>query len=333
MATKGYIAPETIEPFNRARTLSEQLHGSPQLIYILRAQWVWEHLHGRSQSAKKIAEQMLALAEKDGDPRSIMLADYSAGSTLHIRGELEAARRHLTRAVNLYREDQLKPDAQDSGAECPAKLSLVCYGLGLADTARAYANQGVATARRLRKPMSVAHAGFWSAATCVMLREHERVHGTLGANHRSMRERTPWFLFCSKINLGWSLAFEGESVRCVEYIRDGLSGFRATGAKYFLPFFLGQLAEAQLYNGDFDGAMVTLAEALGIEEQEAYQPFLLWLRGEVNLRNGAESQAEADFREAMSLADGQGGILYQLRATNSLARLIKSHGSRVPRAI
>jgi predicted ATPase len=53
----------------------------------------------------------------------------------------------------------------------------------------------------------------------------------------------------------------------------------------------------------------------------------LWRRGEIH-RHGDEAKAEADFREAIAVAKAIGSKLYELRATTSLARLLRDTNRR-----
>jgi predicted ATPase len=51
-------------------------------------------------------------------------------------------------------------------------------------------------------------------------------------------------------------------------------------------------------------------------------------RGELRLKQGHSQLAEADFREAITLAQKMNGKLWELRATISLARLLAQQGKR-----
>ena len=53
---------------------------------------------------------------------------------------------------------------------------------------------------------------------------------------------------------------------------------------------------------------------------------VLWWRGELHLRRGDESNATADYREAISVARRMGSKAFELRATTSLARLLDKQG-------
>jgi predicted ATPase len=68
IATKGYVASETGEAFNRARSLCEQLDQPPQLVSVLHGQWVHVLVTGDLALARSRAEELLTLG--DGTQRS-----------------------------------------------------------------------------------------------------------------------------------------------------------------------------------------------------------------------------------------------------------------------
>jgi predicted ATPase len=55
---------------------------------------------------------------------------------------------------------------------------------------------------------------------------------------------------------------------------------------------------------------------------------MLRLRGELRLMQGDAKLAEADFREAVALAQSMSAKAWELRATTSLARLLDKQGNR-----
>jgi len=55
---------------------------------------------------------------------------------------------------------------------------------------------------------------------------------------------------------------------------------------------------------------------------------MLRLRGELLLKQGRTEPAEADFREAIALAQKMGAKAWELRATTSRARLLAKQGKR-----
>jgi predicted ATPase len=61
---------------------------------------------------------------------------------------------------------------------------------------------------------------------------------------------------------GWALAMQGRAEEGIAHMRQGLTAYRATGAKYCRPFWLAMLAEAYSQAGRADEGLRALDEAL-----------------------------------------------------------------------
>src|SRR5262249_50170617 len=86
---------------------------------------------------------------------------------------------------------------------------------------------------------------------------------------------------------------------------------------------LTYLAEAQALDGAVADALRTIDDALRANPQELFlRPETLRVRGELRLRQGDSALAEADFREAISLAQKMSAKSWELRTTMSLSRLL-----------
>ena len=76
-------------------------------------------------------------------------------------------------------------------------------------------------------------------------------------------------------------------------------------------------------------ALEAFEQALQANPDELiYQPEILRLCGQSRLKLGEPELAEADFREAIALAQKMEAKAWELRATTSLARLLGSQGRR-----
>ncbi len=75
--------------------------------------------------------------------------------------------------------------------------------------------------------------------------------------------------------------------------------------------------------------LATVEQALEANPSElVWRPENLRLRGALRLTQGQAELAEADFREAIALAQQLGAKAWELRATMSLARLLAQQGRR-----
>jgi tetratricopeptide (TPR) repeat protein len=101
------------------------------------------------------------------------------------------------------------------------------------------------------------------------------------------------------------------------------------GTRTRISGFTGYLAAAQERAGAVVEALETIERALQANPEElVIRPETLGLRGELRLKQGQTELAEADFRDAIALAQEMGAKMWELRATMSLARLLDKQGER-----
>ena len=140
----------------------------------------------------------------------------------------------------------------------------------------------------------------------------------------------------AKLTHGWALATEGKCEPGWTEIRGGFSAFSAPGLVLSESYGRALLAEAYLIAGRAKEGLLALEEPLTRtkSEEQVFMAELRRLRGDLLLlsaRTGlfsAEGEAEALFREAIRIAQGQQSKWLELRATISLARLLTSQDRR-----
>jgi predicted ATPase len=129
--------------------------------------------------------------------------------------------------------------------------------------------------------------------------------------------------------VGWARAQLGSPGEGISLIRQGLADLTGSGARLGITDKLTGLAEAQAFDGMLDEALSTIEEALEANPEElVFRPNVLTCRGELRLKLGQPELAEADFRDAIALAQKMRAKAWELRATTSLARLLALHGRR-----
>jgi predicted ATPase len=124
--------------------------------------------------------------------------------------------------------------------------------------------------------------------------------------------------------LGHARAQLGHWSEGISLIRQGMAFKR--GVHH--PEYTAWLAEALDGHGDVVGALRTIEQALQTTVKFPYRPEMFRIRGELRLKHGSAELAEADFREAVTLARSIGAKSLELRATLSLGRLLASQSRR-----
>jgi len=130
---------------------------------------------------------------------------------------------------------------------------------------------------------------------------------------------------------GWAKVDRGDVENGLILLRSGSADYCATGAAAWTPFHLGLLAKACAHAEQIEEAATLLDEALQTVERTGERWFEAELhryKGELLHRKGRYRDAEALYREAMSIADEQGAELWKLRTAVSHARLLGKHGRR-----
>lgn len=108
-----------------------------------------------------------------------------------------------------------------------------------------------------------------------------------------------------------------------------MAGATASGVRIGIPMSLTRLARVQMLDGAIADALGTIEDALKANPEELwYRPETYRVRGELRLKQGERSLAEADFREAIALAQKLSAKAWELRATMSLARLLRDTDRR-----
>jgi predicted ATPase len=126
--------------------------------------------------------------------------------------------------------------------------------------------------------------------------------------------------------LGLARAEMGRPSEGVALIRRGIVGLAARGMHH--DFDTAFLARALALSGATGDALETIEQVLQPNRSDANltRPEALRLRGELRTQQGRCEAAEADFHSALTLARSMGAKALELRATMSLARLLRDTG-------
>jgi class 3 adenylate cyclase/tetratricopeptide (TPR) repeat protein len=102
ISTKGYAASETEANYSRARELAERLGEVAKRFPVLRGLNLYHFVGGHARAALETSQELLRLAESEGDIGAYLFGHYSVGNNLLYLGQLEPAHRHLSEVMNHY---------------------------------------------------------------------------------------------------------------------------------------------------------------------------------------------------------------------------------------
>ena len=329
--TKGYSASETIEVTEHARALAEKTGNLPQLILQVIGTYAAVFVLGDYSGAAALADQLLDLAQREGSNMSLIIAHVAQVNVRFNRGDLVGLEEHfacLGSLVEAAERGQFAGPIANGIATSMGYASLGAWILGHAEKARGRIAQAIAFARD--QPFLLAGGRTFESYLRRWFREPQRAaDAAVEAVSISEQHGFSFTRDSSRIILGWARAQLGNPGEGVALIRQGMAGFAGTGARADTTNARTILAEAQALDGEIEAALITLDEALRANPEElVFRPNILKWRGELRIRIGQNEPAEADFREALALAQNMSAKAWELRATTSLARLLAKQGRR-----
>ena len=351
---KGLGAPEVREAYDYARLLCRQLGDTPQLFTVLNGLARYYLQQEEMTTSIELAEQSLALAEKEQDTARMLVAHSRLGSSLFFRGHLLRAEEHCVRGMELYDFDRHSSLAfvygLDAGVPClPIGAWILSY-LGFPDQALRRNQRAVALARKVGHPYSLAwvlEAASW--LHCYRGEGRESYALADEAIAFSTEREFPHWVAMGLQRRGEALRLQGKWDDGTEQLRQGQEGYRATGASAGWSRGLTELAGSCLHFGQYEEGLRLADEALRVMNRGTmrhYEPEQYRIKGELLLlkyhtsdftrpdaprndsRHDLMFEAEACFLKALEIARSQKAKSLELRATTSLARSFRAMDRR-----
>jgi predicted ATPase len=319
----------------QARVLCQQTGDTPHLFWVLFYLRGGYAMRGEHQTAREVAEQALALAQRLQEPALFVSAHYSLGNALQDLGDLPSARSHFEQALAY---DDAQQRTFRSWAHTVLSLShaaRILWLLGYSDQALQRNQEAFIVAQQWSNPHHVYLSLVFASVFHLLRREvpavHERTEAALGL--AAEQGGTRQFLASLMHRRGWVLAAQGHAEEGIAQMRHSLEAMQATGEMSSRPWLLALLAEAYGLSGQAEEGLRLLAEALAVmddtgehrDEAELYR-----MQGELLLRRAVPDalQAEACFQQALAVAQRQQAKAWELRTAMSLSRLWQQQGKR-----
>jgi predicted ATPase len=338
MSVKGMADPDVEGAIVRALELCELLGDPPQSFAVLFGLWTVHFIRGEFRTAYEHAERIMGRAHRASDSSFLLFAHDALGNNSYNMGKLTSAREHLEATIALYDPERDGVHATrlvvvDPKANCLGYLGLTLWNLGFPDQALKRGREAVAFARALPHPHSLAATEYF-LSTIYQFRGEARdaLESADGVATESAHHGFSLWSSLAKVQHGWAMVELGLGQQeGIAEMNDDLRNYGATGAGIGQPYFLSLLAKAYERTGRFEDGLRTLREALAIvNEHDGGQPAaeLSRLRGELLLKQNESNAAEARscFEQAIEIARKQSAKSFELRATTSLARLLRDTG-------
>ena len=296
----------------------------------------------------------MRLAERLSYPGLEMRGHWAIGVSFFHQGEFTQAMSHFEKALALYEPEQQLNDAvpysQNPGVAVQCFAARALWFLGQPDAALNRLTEALDLARELPEPHGLVPSLVIAAIFHQLCRNPQMAQEYAEAAIAVCSEHglVP-YQYMAKIMHAWSLLDQELTDGAIEQMRHGLADYQATGSVILCPYFLTVLGHALSRMGKFDEGLQFLEEGLQMAYrtgERSCEAELYRLKGEVLLMQSKTdgvshpagrlataskslvAQAESCFDQAITIAQQQGAISWELRAGISLAQLYQDCGKR-----
>lgn len=330
-ATRGMGSPEAEEAFARCLELAERLDDRPMLFSALTMLRVARMFALQLHESRRLAERMVTLAHEADNPDMLASAYFAVANASLAVGELIGAREALEQTLTFC--DRVGGRSRfhvmiDIKPACRGILGICLWHLGFPDRALGLTQEAWSLIHQ-SAPFGVAVACRAIAWTYLAVGDFDRA---LTAAERALR-LSDEHGFSAEYALAMMMRAEvltamGRVGEGAAEARRAFSIVRSSGVAVSPRFVLLHLAEVEIRAGHIEEALATLDQGLTMSREIGAQldeSAFLHLQGEALLAKGPADRyhAEAGLRDAIEIARRLSAKSYELRATTSLARLLR----------
>jgi serine/threonine protein kinase/tetratricopeptide (TPR) repeat protein len=333
----SWAAADAGAAFTRARKLCEQMGDDPRFFAALVGVWAYHLVRAQFETAHRLCEQMLQLAEQSQNPALRVVASMCRAKVHYFQGDLVSTRQLGERALALdrrdYHEAYLSVYTEDGGISVRREHSFCLWLLGYPDRALALAHEAVTLAEQTSHPFGLGAAHHTTASVLAFFRdwqssqkEFEKVFA-LGEEH-ALGDMLKHATASHALNL----AYQHPTEEALERAKQVIEALNAQGVMLARARYLARMGEVFWMAGRCAEGLAAIAEALALVERtgERVAEAEIWrVKGELLLKaaaSNAQPEAERCYHQAIEIARQQHAKSWELRAAQSLARLWQRQG-------
>jgi hypothetical protein len=331
---KGWASPEIEPVFSRARELCHQLGDAAELFPVLWAITLFHAIKGDLREYRRGADDLMAEAERSGNPAFLMAAHHLLGVCLEFAGDITGSSRILDRGRELHEPRRHREYTAmfglDPGMIARAMSSRPLWILGYPDRAAARARETLQLARSQRQPMTLVFA----------LLVTQGIHLVRGEAAEALAIGEEVVALCRDYGLPqereWSRSFQAAALAAlgrldegIEQLTDSLAVQHSIGAGLVRSAFLAVLADLSRAAGMIDAGLRAVEEGFAYAERSGEGGYLAELhraKAELQRLVNDAAGAEASFAAALNYARAQHAKSFELRAATGWARLLVQSG-------
>ncbi len=321
-ATTGFGAKKTMQIYERAWKLCEQLGETPGTFPILWGLWLCYHFSSDPDKEFELGSKLIDIAQKENDDELLLQAHHAIWTSQMLIPNYSKALIHLEEGRKLYNPDYhenhcFNYGGHDPGMCCHRALCLINWFVGYPDKAVKEGAESIKHAKSHQFSLITAQM-----ANTFVYKQRGEIEKTQNNTalivESALRSGLPGYLL-------WTSIFEGWVMGQGDKISEGIALIEESCDKigYKDPGYMSMLAELYLKAGRTEEGLQLVKELLEIvdsKNKRDYEPELFRLKGEL-LMNTSHEDTEKCFKKAIEISQKQGAKSLELRAVISLCRL------------
>jgi tetratricopeptide (TPR) repeat protein len=339
---KGYGSPETAESATRALELGQRAGMDLEkywsaFVIVASVEIVRSHI----RRGREIATDLVERAERNGNLEHIGEGLNILALVDMFRADFELAMEEFNRSAAMY---EAAPKAEPGAGQLYRQVKIVdnrtlsawnLFFLGYPDQALEKVRSALTLAHESGAKPVLDSAYDFAAVVYHLRRDLGDEKSTAEASIAVATELGDLFrIAVGGMYLGWAAAMAGNPRLGLALMQPNLADFRANGSEGMTRHMLALIATIHGLLKQFDEALSTIEEAFPIIEQSSercYEAEIHRLKGDLLLASDSSSDtagAQVCFRMAIEIARRQKARSWELRATTSLARLLRDTNRR-----
>lgn len=332
MLSKGWGAEDVARAYGRANELCKSVEHADETIWPLWGVFVFHLVRGEMSRAQEIADRIDSLALASESRVAQLVAHMVMVQIDMYSGRFEEAERHVAEGRKLYHEGEDRSLIGLYSTDLMLTLQLheahLLWLRGFPEQAVALCDQKDDFARSLEHPYSMSWALTWGAIPHLYHGDTDRLLDNVEEGiHIAEEFGFAYTAAIGRMLRGWGIAQRGDITSGIEQMSSGLDAFKATGSAIAVPFFQTMLAELLGRSGRKGAGLALLDTAMAQVEEWGER----WQESEIHRTRGlllAQApdadvvQAEQSLRRAVSIARARHARGWELRASESLTRLL-----------
>ena len=288
---------------------------------------------GEFEKAGAVGDELLALAEQQGDASLQVDGHLVVGSNVAFSGDMAGGLVHLDRAIALFDPHRQPPGVfrlgPSAGVVSHTTSAMLLWLLGHPEAARERGERAVELSRQLNHPVTLAYALFHVGFLDLWRRDFELVERRADEVLEVAEEQDyPIWKAVGLVLHGVAMSAQGRPEEGIAWMEQGIALYQGLKTPpVFWPLLLSVRARGLALGGRPADGLALIDEALGmVDDGNFLYPELALLKGDLLVALDDVGAAEPLFESALEVARALDARTPQLQAATRLARLRQGAG-------